>query len=39
VLHNGQIPQKLHASLIASHELCDLLAGGPAIGTTAAGYL
>ncbi|MEU6261430.1 P-loop NTPase fold protein [Streptomyces sp. NPDC047043] len=39
VLTNAQIPDKLRDCLLASEDLCQLLAAPPSIGTAAAGYL
>ncbi|MFG2794062.1 P-loop NTPase fold protein [Streptomyces sp. NPDC048419] len=39
VLSNAQIPDKLRDCLLASEDLCQLLATPPSIGTAAAGYL
>jgi hypothetical protein len=39
VLTEAQIPDKLRTSLLASEDLCQLLATAPPIGTAAAGYL
>jgi hypothetical protein len=39
VLDEAQLPQQLRDALLASEELCRLLATGPPIGTAAAGFL